>query len=90
MSPSNCPGCNTPWKEEQTIYEHFLEKYQDETKARKAATSYGCTPDNPRHLGKDVIGIQIQGQYDGVCQWRCNKCNTSFDRWTLKPIKENK
>lgn len=88
MVPCNCPGCNTPWEEEQTIYEYFLEKYKDKDKAKEVALMYGCTEDLPKHFSKNVTGIEIQGGYDGVSYWKCGVCNKVFDRWTLNEVKD--
>ena len=88
MHPKDCPKCKTEWEEKETIYEFFLNKYTDENKAIVAAANYGCTPDNPKHFGKDVIGIEIQGMYDGISYWECQKCNGTFDRLTMKEVKE--
>lgn len=84
MKETHCPKCGTPWEEEETIYEHFLQRYGSEEKARETAAMYGCTPENPKHFGKDVVGIEIPGKYDGVSYWQCQKCDTVFDRWTMK------
>ena len=29
-----------------------------------------------------LIGIEVQGSYDGVSYWKCPDCATVFDRWT--------
>lgn len=87
MTPNNCPKCKTPWKEDETIFDFFLRKCGNEEKALKMAENYGCTLDSPQHFSKDVIGIEIQGGYDGVSLWKCKKCNSEFDRWTLKEVK---
>ena len=88
MHPKECPKCGTAWEEKETIYEFFLRRENgNEEEARKIAGYYGCTPENPKHFGKDIIGIEIQGEYDGVSRWKCLKCETEFDRWTLKEIK---
>lgn len=86
MQGKNCPKCGIEWEEKETIYEFFLNKYQDEEKARKAARCYGCIPENPKHFGKNVIGIEIQGMYDGISFWECQSCGTTFDRWTMKEV----
>lgn len=84
MHPKECPKCKTEWEQKETIYEFFLNKYKDESKARETSEHYGCTPDRPKHFSKDVVGIEIQGMYDGISYWKCQKCNTTFDRWTMK------
>ena len=86
MHNKECPKCKIPWEEKETIYEFFLNKYQDEEKATSAAKNYGCTPESPKHFGKNVIGIEIQGMYDGISFWECQGCKTTFDRWTMKEV----
>ncbi len=84
MKPSQCPECSTPWEEEEIIFQHFLAKGKTVEEASKTAANYGCTPQTPKHFGKDVIGIQIRGGYDGVSFWKCQKCETVFDRFTME------
>ena len=90
MHAKNCPKCGIAWEEERSIYEYFLEKYNDETQARKTAEMYGCTPEAPRHFGKNVVGIEVQGMYDGISFWECQSCKGTFDRWTMKEVKDIK
>ena len=88
MHPKECPKCNTPWEESERIYDFFLRKYEgDEVKAAETASAYGDTPETPKHFGKDIIGIEIQGMYDGISYWKCKKCETTFNRWTMKEEK---
>jgi len=89
MNPELCPECKTPWKEAISIYEHFL-KTNTKGKATEIAGMFGCTKENPLAFGKDVIGIEIQGGYDGVSFWECQKCGSIFDRWTMKKVKDTK
>ena len=28
-----------------------------------------------------IIGVEVQGVYDGVLYWRCAECGTAFQRW---------
>lgn len=86
MHAKECPKCKIEWEEKETIYEFFLNKYFDEEKAREAASCYGCTRETPKHFGKNVIGIEIQGMYDGVSFWECQGCKSTFDRWTMKEV----
>ena len=90
--PKECPKCKEPWQEKETIYEFFLKKHGEEEKARKSAELYGCTLDKPKHFGKNVVGVEVIGEYDGVSQWKCLCCETHFDRWNMKeiPVKEYK
>lgn len=88
MHPTHCPNCRINWYSNQTIYEYFLNKGETPNKATKIAAMYGCTPEHPKHFGENIIGIELQGQYDGVSQWQCTNCNTIFDRWSMEPIKD--
>ena len=95
--PSHCPKCNVSWYEDITIYEHFLDVYKRrgvppsyradgitdaEAAARRSAEMYGCTPDNPKHFGINVVGIEDRDKYDGVSYWKCECCNVVVDRFT--------
>lgn len=86
MHSKECPKCGVQWKQKETIFEFFLNKYCNEEKARESASNYGCTPENPKHFSKNVIGIEIQGEYDGVSMWKCLCCKTHFDRWSMKEV----
>ena len=90
MHDKECPKCGIEWEQKETIYEFFLNKYKDEEKARDAARSYGCLPEKPKHFGKNVIGIEIQGMYDGVLFWECQSCKSTFNRFTMKEVKSPK
>lgn len=86
MRNEKCPKCEVRWQEEETIYEHFLNKGYTKEKAAETAEMYGCTKENPKHFGKNVTGVEIQGGYDGVSYWQCSKCETYFDRWTMEEV----
>ena len=92
MHPEKCPNCNTPWEEEQNIYDFFKAKYQEEysdksTEAIKALASdtafmYGCTKENSKHFSKNVVGIEYTRKYDGVLEWHCQECKCYVNRFT--------
>lgn len=84
MKEKNCPHCGTDWEEKETIYERFIAMGYTPEKAKESAAMYGHTDETPRHFGKDVVGIEVMGKYDGVSYWQCQKCDTVFDRWTMK------
>lgn len=86
--PNKCPSCKTPWEEDITIYEYFLKEGKSKEEASKSAEMYGCTKEYPKSFGKDVIGIEVRGSYDGISYWECQKCKKLFDRWTMKEVKE--
>lgn len=81
----SCPSCEAPWEAEETIYQHFVNRGKTPAEATKSAEMYGCTPENPKHFGINVVGIEIPGKYDGVSFWKCQECETVFDRWTMEP-----
>lgn len=35
-----------------------------------------------------LIGIEIHGMYDGVCQWECPFCGTRWSRFTGEEMKK--
>ena len=82
----SCPSCNCDWEEKETITEFFLRKGNTKEEAEKSGAMYGCTPETPRHFGKNVVGIEIMGGYDGISYWKCTECNATFDRWTMKEV----
>ncbi|OGM09255.1 hypothetical protein A2Z67_04930 [Candidatus Woesebacteria bacterium RBG_13_36_22] len=43
-------------------------------------------PSGATHYSR-LIGIEIQGGYDGVSYWECPDCKTRWDRWTHKQVK---
>lgn len=89
LKETHCPHCGTAWREEESIYEYFLKKYGNEEEARKSASSYGCTEDNPKHFSKNIIGVEVSGYYDGVAYWRCTECKSCFDRFTGERFEES-
>ena len=80
----NCPSCNTDWEEEETITQYFESQGYSHRKAVQTAALYGCTPKSPKHFGKNVVGIEISEQYDGVSYWQCQECKVMFNRWTME------
>ena len=82
--PKQCPACAVTWEEEETIYEYFLAQGNDEVEARRIAEMFGCVPDNPKHFGANVMGIEVR-EYDGITYWKCLACEVTFNRWDLKP-----
>ena len=35
-----------------------------------------------------LIGIEIQGGYDGISYWKCPECNGMWDRFTGEEVKD--
>lgn len=87
-SPNQCPSCNIEWEEKETITEYFESQGYTPRKALQTGALYGCTPETPKHFGKNVVGIEVRGQYDGISYWKCTVCEVVHDRWTMKPVDE--
>jgi hypothetical protein len=86
MHPDKCPECGINWYSDETIYEHFLGVFEgNEEEARRIADTYG----DGDHFGENVIGIEIQGEYDGISYWRCEGCGLTFDRFTMKLVEDD-
>lgn len=37
-----------------------------------------------------LIGVEIQGEYDGVSIWKCPDCRSQWDRWSGKLMRREK
>lgn len=93
-----CPTCETPWEAEETITESFQRRYSKEgvpdyilrdnplisveEAAAQTARAYGCTPERPVYFGKDTIGVEVRGEYDGILYYECMKCKTYHNRFS--------
>jgi len=60
---------------------HYKEGMTVKEAAADSASMYGCTKESPKSFGVDVIGIEIQGMYDGVLYWQCKKCEGYLHRF---------
>ena len=81
-----CPKCKISWQEEITITETFLGQGKSPTEAARLGKNYGCTPSTPQHFSRNVVGVEVSSQYDGISYWKCGGCKTYFDRWSMKPV----
>jgi Zn-finger nucleic acid-binding protein len=78
----NCPECGSLWNDGDVL-EKLRKTYplMSENTLLEWAGDYGWTPKNKAHFGR-VIGIEIQGEYDGVSYYQCPDCQTTWDRFT--------
>lgn len=84
MNCKRCPECGIAWERKENIYEYFRDyRGYSKEEAAKAAEMYGCTKEDPKHFGINVVGIETE-KYDGISYWRCDVCGSVFDRWTMK------
>lgn len=82
-----CPKCKADWDGGDIAEELFKTgHYKTVNDAEKAAKSYGWTPKN-KLRGRKYIGIEVQGEYDGISYWKCPECETHWDRFTGKETK---
>lgn len=48
----------------------------------------------PKHCNQIMTGIEYwyksPNHYDGVSEWRCDKCNYRQGRWSGKALQQNK
>lgn len=89
----NCPNCNADWNGgdiAEELLKHNPDYYKDIAGAQKGARSYGWTPENKLQF-KRYIGVEIQGEYDGISYYQCPDCGEYWNRFTRehapKPFK---
>lgn len=88
--PTQCPKCKTNLVEE--MIEFFKRQRDEGVKMWEGMTNddiqryinqfYG----KPPHLYNRVIGLEFQGEYDGISAWKCPDCNYEWNRFTGLPI----
>lgn len=75
-------------KEKQKLDKHGLcpicKKSWDAGDIPKELRKHYSAPYKWSHL----IGIEIRGEYDGVCMWQCPFCKTKWNRWTEEIVNE--
>jgi uncharacterized C2H2 Zn-finger protein len=73
------------------LYKNFpdnLDDYTDiEANALDAANSYGWNKNNLKTFRNHIIGVEIQGAYDGVLFWNCSKCDAYWKRFDWSDFK---
>jgi len=73
----NCPECGEKWGHGDQ-YETFLG--QDWWK--KTMTQEQLRKEYEGKQWSHLIGIEVHGMYDGVCEWKCPFCQTRWSRFT--------
>ncbi len=89
---TECPNCKTPWQRTETITEYFFRYYTShgvsqykldkglntpEEAAADSALNFGCTPDSPKHFGKNVVVVQSQHSLEKD-MLECQNCFKKF------------
>ena len=83
----NCPFCKCSW-DGGTLFDsirkspHYVDLTDEQIK-NKCIEYWG---DSDKRLSK-LIGIEVQGKYDGISYWKCPDCETYWDRWTNEIVK---
>jgi len=82
----NCPSCGTTWqgefiidmmKKQRDDEGDYLKGMTDEQLQEKMEEDY-----RPPYRYGLLIGVEIQGEFDGVSYWKCPECDTYWDRFT--------
>jgi hypothetical protein len=85
----NCPICNYKWQSDKNIYEELRDrpayKHMTDEQVEEIAKQYLHTKDNPKYF-KKLIGVEIQGEYDGISRWMCPECKSEWNRFTEELI----
>lgn len=73
-------------KETPNFYKNKINKMTDiELNAWYTAQSYGWSTKNPKSFSS-IIGIEVQGYYDGIAFWHCPKCKAYWKRFEWSDI----
>jgi hypothetical protein len=86
QTPTECPSCHITWLSGKSMPTDLLMNPHNNIstchEAMEAASHYGWTQENDKRFGVHYMGIEIQGQYDGILYWRCNCCGHKAARWS--------
>lgn len=79
VKDGHCPNCNSNW-DAGSIFDTLRRQecfsdLSDVELADKVAESYG---DRAGHFSR-LIGIEIEGRYDGVSLWQCPDCQHTWN-----------
>lgn len=86
-----CPKCKSDWRGE-TILATYIKQRDIERSNWQGFTDEHLIIHIKQHYSPPyrfgrLIGIEVQGKYDGVSYWRCPDCTTTFNRFTGKEEK---
>ena len=84
----NCPKCGANWFQGEIFdivrKQSYFSDLSDKQLEKKIVEMYG--PKNEKRFFSNLIGVEIQGKYDGVCYWKCSECKQLWDRFTNEPF----
>ena len=80
-----CPACGVSWDAgpifDKLRPQDWCAHMSDDELQAYITKSYGT---GPKHFSR-LIGVEIQGLYDGVIMWQCPDCKTRWDRFKDRP-----
>lgn len=86
-----CPECGAQWQGDLIV--DTFKAYRDAGKEFYAGkTDEEIEADVIRFYGgldrrwSNLIGVEVQGKYDGVSEWLCPDCGSKWDRFTNKKL----
>ncbi len=93
MYPKECPNCKKSleggkiidtFKKQRDEGVKIWNGCSDEDLQKYINESYG--KQSSEQVWSRVIGIEFQGEYDGISAWQCPDCKYQWNRFTGKPI----
>ncbi len=81
-----CPECGSSW-DGGDIAQTYIKKRDEgepyfQGKSDQDIIDYVNSSYSPPYKWSRLIGIEIQGHYDGISRWMCPDCKTEWDRFT--------
>lgn len=85
-----CPECGVSWNEGE-IADIFIKQREEGSeywrdKTDEEIKDYVLKTYSAPYKFSRLIGIEIQGCYDGISRWQCPDCKTEWNRFTGKKI----
>ena len=66
-----------------TLKNHNQSPEKTDEEIAETVRAYGWTPETPKCFS-NLIGIEIEGAYDGVSLWQCPGCDQQWSWFTKK------
>ena len=81
----NCPKCGESW-DDGSIFDALRKHPNNDDISDEDLNSRIERWFAPPYRFSKLIGIEIQGEYDGISYWQCPFCKTTWDRFTGKEV----
>lgn len=79
--PDRCPKCGASMEGDPIPEGHRRHKPDHDEQVARYDRCY-CLPWGDRTHFSRLIGVQINGIYDGALYWACPDCSHAWPRWT--------